>query len=295
MLNQRLRVPFLYQLAKEMERRHIRGGTRLIRILRHVGALKRPADFAVSDTLDIRIPIGRNPFDQPYLDSYESEFIASLIAEVNRLPLPAPITLIDVGADIGLFSLKLVAHCPAISRICAFEPNSEGFSWLQFNLANLPKTIAHEAYSVAIADFEGKGRLSVPDQRFYPGVESSHAQYFIEPWANGAIDVKTIDSLIAPSKGSVVLKIDVEGGELSVLRGAARLIAGMEQVVVAVEAHPAVVSRTGVDPVECLRLLASLRPFRFVASETGTVLHVNAPIFDQIPPDQVYNLIASSQ
>ena len=100
MLNQRMRVPSLYWLAKEMKRRHIRGGTRLLRMLHHAGALKRAADFAVSDTLNIRVPIARNPYDQSYIDSYESEFIASLMVEVNRLPLPAPITLIDVGADI---------------------------------------------------------------------------------------------------------------------------------------------------------------------------------------------------
>jgi len=94
---------------------------------------------------------------------------------------------------------------------------------------------------------------------------------------------------------SVVIKIDVEGGEAAVLRGAAHTISAVPNVIVVIEAHPDVVRRTGIDPVECLRFLSSLRPFQFVVSETGSTLQTDRPIFDQISADQVYNVIARSQ
>lgn len=63
------------------------------------------------------------------------------------------------------------------------------------------------------------------------------------------------------------MKIDVEGGELAAIRGAMRTISQSRTVIVALEAHPSVVRRTGVDPVHCLRLLSSFRPFHYYCSE----------------------------
>ena len=262
------------------------------KMLRAIGYLNRPVDFPLSDSIKVRVPIARNMYDQTYIDGYEADFFAALGMEIRQLP--GPVTLIDVGADIGLFSLKLLTHCSSISKILAFEPNSEGFPWLKFNLSRLPEGIHGQAFPTAIADFQGQGRLGIPEARFTPDVESNHTQYFLEPFPIGPIAVNTIDALNLPIANSMVLKVDVEGGELPVLRGAARTIASIPNSVVAIEAHPAVARRTGIDPVECLRFLASLRPFRFVASETNFELQTGKAVFDQIKSDQIYNVIARS-
>lgn len=270
----------------------MRGSTRLLRLLHQVGYLDRPVDFPLTDAITIRVPIARNPYDKTDVDTYEADFLAALGAEIRQLP--EPVTLIDVGADIGLFSLKVLANCPSVSRVVAVEPNSEGFPWLQLNLSRLPKGIEGRAIPAAIADFHGRGRLAVPDARFTK-YETHHTQFFLEPAPDGPIEVTTIDSLALPDSKSVAIKIDVEGGELAVLRGAALTISRIPNSIVVIEAHPAVVQRTGIDPVECLRFLASLRPFRFTASETGRALDTGKPVFEQLAPDQVYNLIARSQ
>ena len=283
------KAPLLYRIAKSMERNCIRGGTRLLRVLRHTGYLDRPVDFHLSDSVSIRVPIHRNEYDETDVQNYDSDFITSLATEINKLP--PPVTLIDVGADIGLLSLRVLTSCPSISRIVAFEPNGEGFSWLQLNLSRV-EGVQNQAVHAAIADFQGRGRLAIPDARFSPGVETNHTQFYIEPSPDGPIEVTTIDSLKLSAKESAVIKIDVEGGELAVLRGAVRTISEIPDCLVVFEAHPAVLRRTGIDPVECLRFLASLRPFRFFASEGGCTLHTAKPVFEQIAPDRVYNLIA---
>jgi hypothetical protein len=106
--------------------------------------------------------------------------------------------------------------------------------------------------------------------------------------------VVTIDSLPAPSPANLVIKLDVEGGEMAALRGAVRTISAAPCVIAALEAHPDVVARTGIDPSRCLRLLASIRPFEFMVGETGMPLDADRPLFDQIPPDRVYNIVARS-
>jgi FkbM family methyltransferase len=284
--------PVLYKFAKDMQRRGVRGSTRILQVLQKLGYLDRPVDYRLTDALSIRVPISRNGYDQTDLDSYEADLFAALGAEVRQLP--APVTLVDIGADIGLFSLKLLAVCPSVSSVVAFEPNSEGFPWLQFNLSRLPKGIQGQAVPSAVSDFHGRGRLAVPEARFAPGVKSNHTQFFLEPAADGPVEVTTIDALRLPVAGSVVIKVDVEGGELAVLRGAAQTISAAPNAIVVIEAHPAVADRTGVDPVECLRFLESLRLFQFVASETGTELRTDTAVFNQINRDQIYNVIARS-
>jgi FkbM family methyltransferase len=285
------RPPLIFCIAKAMERQGIRGGTRLLRSLRRTGWLDRPVDYPVDSTLRIAVPIARNEYDRVDLDNYETEFLDVLSAAIREVS--GVFTLIDVGADIGLFSLKLLARSPSISGIVAFEPNSEGFGWLKFNLGRL--SIPSQAIMAAVADFEGTASLIAPEARWMNGVATNHTQYFLEASPGGPITVTTIDSVPSVVNRNLVIKLDVEGGEMAALRGAARTIASAPRVIVAIEAHPAVAARTGIDPVQCLRLLASFRPFHFVVGETGAAVNAEMPLFEQIAPDQIYNIVATSR
>jgi FkbM family methyltransferase len=271
-------------VAKTLNRKGTRGSWWLLQHLLRAGSLDRPVRFRLSDSIGIVVPIARNHYDQHDLHTYETEFVASLGEAVRRLP--GPVTLLDCGADIGLFSLKMLTVCPSISHIIAFEPNSEGYPWLQMNLASLP--IATEAVPSAVADFMGPGRLASPASA------ADHTAFFIEPAAKGSIPVTTIDATLGSLKSSLVIKLDLEGGELAALRGAVKALAETPNVVVAIEAHPTVAQRTGIEPVECLRFLAGLRPFRFMDGETRTHLTTDRPVFKQIPPNQIYNLICET-
>ena len=281
----------LFSIAKAMERRSIRGGSRLLRLLRQRGMLDRSVDFRLGDSLGIIVPLHRNGYDRTDLENWDPEFLAALSSAIHQVP--GSVTFVDVGAYIGVISLKTLMNCPSISNLIAFEPNVDGFRWLKLNLDRLQ--IPAVAVCAAVADFEGLGRLAIPDASWTPGVESNHTQYFLEPAPDGPISVTTIDTLAQPISGNVAIKIDVEGGELSVLRGAMRTICNAPNAVVAFEAHPAVAARTGGDPVDCLRLLSSFRPFRFTVSETGQTLNTEKKFFEQVIPDRVYNIVSRSQ
>ncbi len=277
-LEPRQGAPFLFELARGMERKHVRGSTRLIGLLGALGMLDRPALLAISDSLQIEFPLARTPWDQRDLDNYEIEYIASFAALAQKLP--SPVTFIDVGADIGIFALKMFAKCPGIQRMITFEPNPEGYSWLLRNLARLP--LPAEAVCLGVADFEGGARLVTPEGGDY-------AANYLQRSNEGPIRVTTLDAYQIRG-ANVCLKIDVEGGEAAVLRGAAQTIQSAKSVVIGLEAHPKVCKRTGSDPVECLRLLQSWHPFEVVVSETGVSLDSSRPVFEQIEPNQIYNL-----
>jgi hypothetical protein len=78
------------------------------------------------------------------------------------------------------------------------------------------------------------------------------------------------------------------------IRGSWRLLNVLQKLgVLAMEAHPLVNRRTGVDPVECLRLLSSWRAFTFIAAESGASLDIRTPVLDQLP-QEIHNSIAIS-
>lgn len=55
--------------------------------------------------------------------------------------LPA-VTVVDVGANIGLFSRQVLGWCPNIGRLFAYEPEPENFACLQHNLSCFHHVVA---------------------------------------------------------------------------------------------------------------------------------------------------------
>ena len=129
---------------------------------------------------------------------------------------------------------------------------------MKHNLSQL--RVPSRAITKAVSCFKGAGRLEVPAYD-----SSDHARFLVP--GDGPLEVVTIDSL-GVRGGDVAIKIDVGGGELDVLKGAAETIASARKCMITVEANPRVVARTKRDPVECLRFLQSLRTFSFLIAET---------------------------
>ena len=277
--------PPLFRLAKWMNRKGIRGGWVLLNSQKRLGLLNDPVLFALGGGINIEVPIARYFFDAVDLLDYEADLMATLKTFIAKLD--PPVTLIDGGADMGLFSLKVASLCPAVQRIVAFEPNSDTFSNLQRNLSHL--SIPTEAHPKALSDFEGWGELRTSDD------DRDHTGKYLAESFTGTIPVTTIDSAVRGPAPNLVVKLDIEGGELRALRGGQRTIASAERVVAVIEAHPTVARRTGVDPVECLRALILARPFRFIVAEDPRVeVSVERPLFEQLAPDRIYNIIGFS-
>ena len=244
-----------------------------------------PAFYRLSDTVGIEVPISRysSSWDQEDVDCYEEDLLRSLLQAAERLQ--APVILIDAGADIGIFSLKIASRCSSVERIIAFEPNSESYVWLKRNLDRLPYPTV--ALCKAVSDFEGRGELRFP--AYDPA--SDHACY-LEQSASGPIEVVTIDSVNSgETPHDLVLKLDLEGGEPAALRGALASIRKARNAIVVLEAHPAVVERIGIDPVESLRVLAATRRFSFLVGETGQSISIDRPVFEQISRNRILNII----
>jgi len=159
---------------------------------------------------------------------------------------------VDVGAHVGMYAVRGAVELRGRGHVLAFEPNPNARAQLVENLA---LNGCNNAIVVPAAATAGAGRaeLHVPASDD-PSFSSLEGGRFAEG-ESLAVDTVTLDDVV-PEHGlrPAVVKIDVEGGELDVLRGAVRVIADARPVLL-VE----VSEGTGRD-VE--RLLDGYRSFR---------------------------------
>jgi FkbM family methyltransferase len=125
---------------------------------------------------------------------------------------------VDIGASTGIYTIQMLAH----ARACvAFEPRPRVAERLREKFCFAGPAVRIE--SVALSDRSGEGVLRVPEgdggrstidaDNPLTGVTSAEAV---------PVSMKRLDEVVAETVGFI--KIDVEGHELSVLRGAERCL-----------------------------------------------------------------------
>ncbi|MFC5455667.1 FkbM family methyltransferase [Prosthecobacter fluviatilis] len=145
-------------------------------------------------------------------------------------------TMIDVGANIGFTAIEGAQAVGVNGVVHAIEPHPRIHQWLKENLAlnqMAPPQVQCHAVAVGEAASEKGGLLTDSrrdDMNFViaPGCErhSSMNQKGI------TVPVSTLDVMFSDLPRCDLLKIDVEGAELAVLRGASRLLKSTSKVLI---------------------------------------------------------------
>jgi FkbM family methyltransferase len=134
-------------------------------------------------------------------------------------------TAVDVGANVGMFTIALSAAVGPSGRVMAFEPFPPNLDRLQRNL-HLNEIRNVDVLPLAVDRKEGATTLHLSND---PAFHSTTEVRETERSLNDTITVQTasLDGAWtrAGSPAVSVLKIDVEGGEFLVLSGAAVLLA----------------------------------------------------------------------
>lgn len=120
---------------------------------------------------------------------------------------------IDVGANVGAYSVLVGSYRPGVS-ITAVEPDREARNRLAENLAL--NELAAEVIPAALAEEPGQAR-------FTSGLDSTNHLAVSASEEAVDVEVRTLDAVAGDRRVSLV-KIDVEGAELAVLRGGHRLL-----------------------------------------------------------------------
>lgn len=144
-----------------------------------------------------------------------SEFEAQIFGQV----LGAGQTVVEVGANIGAHTIYLAKLVGSAGTALAFEPQRPMFLLLCANLA-LNEQFHARAYHAAMGSASGSIRVPVLDVR---AAQNFGALSLGSAERGDEVPVVPLDSLALSALH--LLKIDVEGMEHEVLRGAAETIA----------------------------------------------------------------------
>ena len=142
-------------------------------------------------------------FTPQYFDAVERELLASRLHE--------GFTFIDVGANIGAYSLFVAARAGRRARILAVEPQPEVFARLSFNIAQNPFGTV-KAVACALADKPGELTLFIdPTNRG----ESSVRILNSSAGTSVKVPAMTLLSLVEGEGYERIdaIKLDVEGAE----------------------------------------------------------------------------------
>ncbi|WP_414542638.1 FkbM family methyltransferase [Nostoc sp. CCY0012] len=144
--------------------------------------------------------------------------------------LDAGETAVDVGANIGYMTNIMAAKTGNTGKVYCFEPNPDIYSELVANTNDWQSKFGFhhiKVEQIALSNQSGNGLLSVPENSGeaklveYLEVKSEEQLNDKHPQTY-QVNIKRLDEVIDKTIG--VLKIDVEGHELSVIQGASQLI-----------------------------------------------------------------------
>ena len=164
-------------------------------------------------------------------------------------------TVIDVGANVGAYTLLFATWAGSSGRVVAFEPSAASRAGLERHLRLNGLSDRVSVRAEAAADTTGtvafRDAGTDGDNRILPAPDDA-----ARPVPSVSLDDFCASHGLAPD----VIKIDVEGAELAVLRGARQTIAAREsKLALFVELHPSLWPSFGYTRADLERELLSQR------------------------------------
>lgn len=184
----------------------------------------------------------------------------STVAVMNRFLVPGD-TAVDVGANIGYLTLQMARRVGSEGRVVAIEPAPEILAWLR---RNVEENDFHHVDVLPVA----AGRTA--GLRTLHLLGSTRHSFFSPPQASSdhvQVTAARLDDLVEDPVALV--KIDVEGAELDVLRGMDRLLRQQPGPIVILEWNPECLAAADLPPDSVSRYLRNAGYSVYRITESG--------------------------
>lgn len=180
-------------------------------------------------------------------------------------------SFVDVGANIGLHTVAAgLCKVSGEQRFIAFEPEPRSFLLLKKN-CGVNRLEFVDTLEAALGSQEGTADLyiSTTYNQTHHGLVQHSDQVRIS-----SCSVTSLDRIFlsGPRRftGAVLLKIDVEGTELEVLKGGLRWLREIETLAVICEVFPDLLRRSGHSPTDLLGLLQEIGCDQLLATDDNS-------------------------
>jgi len=226
--------------------------------------------------IPIRLPFGGWWLAKSSALDYElltNGFESAEIRFVQRFLRPG-MTVLDIGAHHGLYTLLASKRVGKPGKVIAFEPSPRERLRLEKHL-RLNRIRNVELHPFALGSQEGNADLYLADG--------------VNDWCNSLrrpeessgqtvrVQVRRLDDVVSQSNLERVdfMKVDVEGAELDTFKGATELLSLRPRPVVMAEAYDIRTRPWGYDAREIVRFLANLNYQWFSLNDDGTLAAIS--------------------
>ena len=162
--------------------------------------------------------------------------------------------VLDIGANIGYYTLIIARIVGENGKVYAFEPEPTNFSLLKKNIEiNGYKNV--ELIQKAVSNKTEKIKLYLSqdnygDHRIY---DSAEARLSVE------VESVRLDDFFTNYNGAInFIKMDIQGAEWAAVQGMSNLLRKQKDVKIITEFWPIGLKRFGIEPIEYLKLLLNL-------------------------------------
>lgn len=217
-----------------------------------LGLIPEDGEFQVAPGVTMELHMKDYIERSIYFDSFE--FICRRI--VMGFLKPGSI-FVDIGANVGFYSLLANERVGAEGRVLSFEPNPVTARKLKTNIA-LSGAKQIELFEMALSDKGGEVRIYCPKDETH-GFTSMRNQ----GWQDAdsyLVPARRLDDVIPKNLSHIdLVKIDVEGAELLVFQGGADTIRKFKPPIL-LELNEKAAESFSYDTLDIVKLLLSFNP-----------------------------------
>jgi FkbM family methyltransferase len=169
-------------------------------------------------------------------------------AHFKRIIRPG-MTVVDVGANIGVYARFFAGCVGPGGRVVAFEPELQNVRLLRETVRRFPQvTVVH----AAVSDKSGTLQLFIADD-----LNVDHHSYDSgDGRGSVTVDAISLDDYFGDGSRVDIVKIDVQGAEMGVLNGALKLLAKNPHLEMLLEFWPWGLRNAGASAEAFLRFFA---------------------------------------
>jgi FkbM family methyltransferase len=174
-----------------------------------------------------------------FANTYVQGYYEPSVVRYLRYSVQTGMVCLDIGANVGFYSLLLANKVGASGKVIAFEPTAKIFEILQQNITqNNLKNVAAE--QLALYNYDGFIQFHEGPPQFdvYNTIgQINHPDAMSQSFNANRIPCMRLDSYVASHKLNQIdlIKIDVEGAELFVLQGMEQMLAENPNLIILFE------------------------------------------------------------